>query len=381
MEPFKNVFSPELVGVIADHLQRRLPTFHRHNFEGRILASLADLELKDRAQLIADHIHQALPEDNKRRGDILLSMLHADENVRNTVQSGDDGVCGWGIQPLVTVVGQHGLGDFDRSLFLLKEMTKRFTSEFGIRYFLLADQDRVLATLTGWVDDKNHHVRRLVSEGTRPRLPWAMQLPNLIADPSPMLPILEALRDDNEDYVRRSVANHLNDIAKDHPDLVAGLANQWMKNGDSNRQKLVRHACRSLIKSGHRDALKAFGLSAPKIQSPSLVIDTPTVVFGQMLSFHAAIQSSSDKAQPLVVDYVVHFRKAKGELAGKVFKWTKFNLGPGETRELTRNHSIKPITTRKYYPGGQALSLRVNGEDFGNAAFELLMPGIENTNV
>ena len=177
MEPFKNVFSPALVGTIADQLQRRVPTFERRIFETPILAKLADLELKDRAQLIADHIHQALPVDNEQRADILLGMLHADENFRNTEQSGKDGICGWGIQPLVTVVGQHGLDDFDRSLYLLKEMTKRFTSEFGIRYFLLADQDRSLAILTDWVDDKNHHVRRLVSEGTRPRLPWAVQLP------------------------------------------------------------------------------------------------------------------------------------------------------------------------------------------------------------
>jgi len=376
MEPFKNVFSPTLVSIFADHLERQVPSFERRIFEARILEKLTDLELKDRAQLIADQIHQAMPENCKRRGDILLGMLHADETLRKTEQSGKYGICGWGIQPLVTVVGQHGLDDLDRSLFLLKEMTKRFTSEFGIRYFLLADQDRVLATLANWVDDKNHHVRRLVSEGTRPRLPWAMQLPALIADPSPMLPILEALRDDNEEYVRRSVANHLNDIAKDHPDLVADLANRWMKTADNNRRKLVRHACRSLIKSGHKEALKAFGLSAPKIDLPDLVVDTPEVEFGQSVSFHVVIQSSSDKAQALVVDYVMHFRKANGQLAGKVFKWTKFDLGPRESREISRNHSIRAITTRKYYPGTQALSLRINGEDFCHTAFKLLMPEV-----
>ena len=374
MEPFKNIFSAEMVGWLADHLGRHDRRFDRIAFEAAILPTLEDLELKERAQLIADAVHDRLPEDHAERAHILEAILHPDELDHANQPSDEDGICGWGILPLTMVVGQHGIDDFDRALGLQKEMTKRFSSEFGVRHFLLADQDRALRIMSGWIGDPNRHVRRLVSEGTRPRLPWAMQLPRLIEDPSPMLPILEALRDDEEEYVRRSVANHLNDIAKDHPDLIADIAKSWMRDADGNREKLIRHACRSLIKSGHREALAAFGLGAPEIGSVDIRVEAPTVDYGGALAFSAELTSTASKPQSLVVDYLVHFRKANGKLAAKVFKGTKLVLEPGETHSYSRSHPIRPITTRKYYPGTQGLSLRINGQDFGYAEFELIMP-------
>jgi len=371
MEPFKNLFSPELVGVLADHLEALIPTFERTTFEGPILADLESLELKARAQLIADHVHVALPDDHVERVRILTAMLHPDQEDHVDAKSDADGICGWGVMPLSMVVGQHDLEHFDSSLALLREMTTRSSSEFAVRYFLLADQPRAIAIMGPWANDPNLHVRRLVSEGTRPRLPWAMQLPQLIEDPSPMLPILESLRDDPEEYVRRSVANHLNDIAKDHPDVVANLAREWMQDADKNRERLVRHACRTLIKQGHPEALAAFGLGPPKLELESLDITTPAVAFGTKLDFSAELRSLSDAPQPLVVDYLVHFLKANGSTSAKVFKWTKLTLAPGESRVLSRSHPIRPITTRRYYSGVQRLSLRINGRDFGDAEFEL----------
>ena len=205
-------------------------------------------------------------------------------------------------------------------------------------------------------------------------LPWAMQLPQLITDPSPMLPILKALRNDNEEYVTRSVANHLNDIAKDHPDRVASLALEWMKGADKAREKLVRHACRTLIKQGHTTALKAFGIGPPRLELEVLKIDTPTVNFGDALEFSAQLRSTGKNTQSLIIDYLIHFKKANGTLVAKVFKWTKLTLEPGETRTLTKKHPIRPITTRRYYAGQQGLSLRINGQDFGDAQFGLTMP-------
>ncbi len=374
MEPFKNLFSPQLVVWIGHHLEKHAAGFDRQGFEAPVLGALEALELKARAQLIADHVHINLPGDHGERARILEAMLHPDEEDKADGLSDEDGICGWGVMPLTMVVGQHGVDDFERSLAVLKEMTKRSSSEYAVRYFLLADQDRALGIMGGWASDANRHVRRLVSEGTRPRLPWAMQLPRLMEDPSPMLPILTALRDDGEEYVRRSVANHLNDIAKDHPDLVAGLAGEWMRGADKKREKLVRHACRSLIKQGHVGALAAFGLGAPEIELESLAIETPVVEFGAALSFSADIRSTSDQPQALVIDYVVHFKKANGRLAGKVFKWTKMTLGAAEVRHLKRSHPIRAITTRRYYGGQQALSLRINGSDFGYEGFELVMP-------
>ncbi|GMQ85783.1 MAG: DNA alkylation repair protein [Acidimicrobiia bacterium] len=374
MDPFKNVFSPQLVGCLADHLEKRVATFDRVGFEGPVLEQLESLELKARAQLIADHLHVALPQDHEQRLDILRSMLHPVEDYNADSHSDDDGIRGWGVLPMSMVVGQHGLDDFDGSLALLADMTKRFSAEFAVRFFLLDDQQRALAVIGRWVEDPSRHVRRLLSEGTRPRLPWAMRLPQLIADPSPMLPSLEALRDDEEEYVRRSVANHLNDIAKDHPDLVARLGRVWMRDADKNRERLVRHAFRTLIKDGHPAALETFGFGSPRLELESLRIETPIVNFGATLGFTAGLRSTSDEPQSLMVDYLVHFRKADGRLVGKVFKWKSFTLAPGQVRFLERSHAIRPITTRRYYTGQQGLSLRINGRDFGYAEFELHVP-------
>ncbi|VAV88605.1 DNA alkylation repair enzyme [hydrothermal vent metagenome] len=374
MEPFKNWFSPQLVKCISGHLQKHLQGFDRSGFETAILSQLDALELKQRSQLIADTVHLALPQSPDERYRILSAMLHPDEEDHANQPSNEQGICGWGIMPLAEVVGQHNTDDFERSMELLRQMTKRSSSEFAIRYFLLADQSRALKIIKSWVSDPNRHVRRLVSEGTRPRLPWAMQLPQLITDPSPMLPILRALRNDDEEYVTRSVANHLNDIAKDHPDRVASLALEWMKGADKAREKLVRHACRTLIKQGHKTALKAFGIGPPRLELEVLKIDTPTVNFGDALEFSAQLRSTGKNTQSLIIDYLIHFKKANGTLAAKVFKWTKLTLEPGETRTLTKKHPIRPITTRRYYAGQQGLSLRINGQDFGDAQFELTMP-------
>lgn len=371
MEPFKNFISAREVDLITLHLSRHLPEFDGQDFQTGIMKSLLSLELKQRAALIASALHNVLPPDAASRNAILAAMLHPDPLDQATQPSDDKGISGWGLWPLTMVVGTYGLEDFDASLALLKEMTKRGTSEFDVRPFLQADQERALAIITPWASDENIHVRRLASEGTRPRLPWGMQLKQLVTDPSPTLPILHAMRDDPEEYVRRSVANHLNDIAKDHPDLVAGLANDWMSAAPAPRQKLVRHACRTLIKQGHPMALAAFGVGKPDISEPVIRVLTPQVDLGSALSFAVDLSSGAKKPQKLIIDYVIHFQKVSGTLAAKVFKWKQMTLEAGQTVSMTRDHAIRPITTRKYYAGTHALSLRINGRDFGREEFEL----------
>lgn len=371
MEPLKNNLSPQLVSYFSYHLSKHIKDFNKKSFEQPILNELPDLELKARAQLIADHLHHVLPASYQRRYKIILAILHPYTDMTSELGSSNKGIRGWGMMPLGMVVGQHGTDAFDDSLLLLKEMTKRFSSEFEVRYFLLADQARTIEVMRGWINDSSLHVRRLVSEGTRPRLPWAMQLPALVADPAPMLPLLEALRDDKEEYVRRSVANHLNDIAKDHPDLVANITTQWMVGADKNRIKLLRHACRTLIKQGHIGVLAAFGLHSPELKLSQLQVETPKVIFGDSLTFNADLLSTSSKSQDLVIDYLVHFIKANGKRVAKVFKWKKLTLEAGQAITLSKIHTIRPITTRRYYNGLHAVSLRINGEDYGLAEFML----------
>lgn len=373
MEPFKNNISPELVGVIADHLSKQLPGFDRTAFEAPVLKALPSLELKARAQLIADHMHLALPVDLAQRNQVLRAMLHPVDGTLSGGQSDEDGIRAWGMFPMGMVVGQYGLAEFEGSLDLLKEMTSRFSSEFDVRPFLIANQNRALGVMSGWVNDPNMHVRRLVSEGTRPRLPWGIQLKALVADPAPVLPLLVALRDDSEEYVRRSVANHLNDIAKDHPDLVASIAGDWMKGASKDRQRLIRHGCRSLIKAGHTETLKVLGYKAPKVKSVALHLDQNAVAFGSAIEILLTLQSDATCDQPLLVDYVIHHQKANGTLSPKVFKWKTMVLKPGEVIEIRKKHAFKPITTRVYHPGLHKVEIMVNGMALAEVDFQLSM--------
>jgi len=265
------------------------------------------------------------------------------------------------------------LGDFEGSLLLLKDMTRHFSSEFDVRYYLQADEKHALAIMEDWVTDPDYHVRRLVSEGTRPRLPWGMKLSGFVADPAPLLPLLEALKDDETEYVRRSVANNLNDIAKDHPDLVAEIAGKWLKGANKNRKRLVNHACRSLIKQGHQKTLKILGYDTPEIVLENLEILTPEVLFGEALVFDMQLSSISDKNQNLIIDYVIHHQKANGTMSPKVFKWKRLTLAASKALRAQKKHAIRRITTRKYYAGRHALEIMVNGVSVGKREFELLM--------
>ncbi len=372
MTPFKNNISLQLVELIADHLELHLVGFDRHGFTAPICDELQNLELKARAQLISGHLQRVLPAELEHRYEVVRALFHPDEDSNMGMDSDTTGLRGWGMLPFGMVIGQSGLSDFTSSLELLKEMTKRCSAEFDIRPFLIADQEAVLDIIQDWVEEPNMHVRRLVSEGTRPRLPWGERLPRLIADPSPMLPLLEKLRDDSTEYVRRSVANHLNDIAKDHPDLVAEIAANWMRGANVDRQRLVRHACRTLIKQGHPRVLSAFGLHPPKLEMIELLVKRDKILMGGALEFELAIRSTAKTDQNLIIDYVVHFLKANGSLSAKVFKWKQLTLPAGASVGLTRSHKFVPITTRKYHFGIHALSMRINGKDFGFVEFSLL---------
>lgn len=378
-EPFKNLFNKPLIGRMGRQFALASPAFDEAGFVKAAARKLSSLELKQRSEQITAAMVDFLPDDFEQAAEILLASLgpaseaEIDTNKGTPAASDDAGLDGWAIMPMTHYVGTCGLEHFDLSLSLLREMTKRFTSEWGIRFFLLADTPRTLAVLQGWTDDPSMHVRRLISEGTRPRLPWGMQLPEFIDNPKPLLPLLEALRDDDEEYVRRSVANNLNDIAKDHPSLVAKTAKKWLRRASNDRERLVRHACRTLIKQGHAETLSALGYSEPDLKLQRLKIFTPQVTFGEALEFELAFMSTAKKPQPLIVDYIVHHRKANGSTSPKVFKWKTMTLAAGEKHTATRKHPMRKITTRVYYPGKHRLEIVVNGVSVGRRDFELVM--------
>lgn len=363
-EPLKNLLHPALVATMAEFIAVNAGAFDKARFFGLATRDMEQLELMQRSIQIRDALVETLPAEFARAAAILSASLP---------QVGRSGLTGWALLPVSQFVAQRGLNDFDLSFDLLKQLTPHFTAEFGIRPFIDADQDRALATIRRWTEDENHHVRRLASEGTRPRLPWAMRLPALMRDPQPILPILTALLDDPEEYVRRSVANSLNDIAKDHPDLVADFVARHVEGASAERRQLLRHASRTLLKKGHAAALANFGFAPLSGIIATLNIQTGSVDFGSPLAFTLAVTNQGAASQQVMIDYAIHHRKANGSLAPKVFKWRSLTLTPGETVEMPRQHAIRAITTRQYYPGGHRLEILANGAVLAGGDFQLVM--------
>jgi len=294
---------------------------------------------------------------------------------------GNPALTGWMIWPLTEAVAAMATAggdtvEFADGLELLAALTPRLTSEFAIRTFLNVDLDRALAIITDWTTHDDDAVRRLSSEGTRPKLPWAKQVPRLTSQPARTRPILDALRRDESAFVRRSVANHLNDVSRLSAAAARDAAAAWLTAPDAHTAALVRHGMRSLIKAGDVAALQLVGYTADldrlRVRGPRLA-DT-SVPFGDAVTFTADITNTGDDGAVLAIDYVIHHRRANGTTTAKTFKLTTKTLGAHQQTTITRCHSFKPITTRRYYPGTHAVELQINGRRLGHTEFELLAP-------
>ena len=371
-EPFKNFFNPNLIKLMGRNLSRANSNFEENRFVERATDGLDQLELKERSNQITLALEKTLGDNFVVACRTLVDALHPVEDAHlGDLEISDDGIRGWAIMPMGEYIARQGMNDVEQSLEVLGHFTKRFSAEFAIRPFFINAPETTLEKALQWSKDNNFHLRRLASEGSRPRLPWGLRLHEYVLSPAPLLPILDNLKDDSEEYVRRSVANNLNDIAKDHPDLVASIAAKWMKNAGTNRQRLVKHACRSLIKSGHQPTLEALGYGAPEIELTQFQLTSNMINLGESLEFGIEIQSSSTSDQPLIVDFVIHHLKASGETSPKTFKWRNIDLKTGELVKLKKKHPMKPITTRTYYAGEHLLEIQINGTSFGKLPFEL----------
>ncbi len=272
---------------------------------------------------------------------------------------------------LCDFVATFGAHDLEFSMEALKFFTPFGSAEFAVRGFIAAAPDRALSIMKEWTRHPDEHVRRLASEGSRPRLPWGMKLKELVRDPSPCADILEALKDDASLYVRRSVANHLNDITKDHEDWVLDRLEGWDL-GKEPLRWIARHACRTLIKRGHPRALQLFGFGGRAQVEAGLQLRPSRLQLGETLQIEAVLRSTSAKPQTLAVDYVIHYVKSRGAAFEKVFKWKEVELPPKGVVELRKNQVIRDFTPRRHHPGHHLVELQINGQRVARAGFDLL---------
>jgi 3-methyladenine DNA glycosylase AlkC len=369
MEPFKNELSFAKALRIAERIAEVHPGFPSTRFRRGLARELEALELKDRMHLIATRIEAGLPAHPPESFAILVRTLAADA-------ADTHGLRGFLVWPLTEIVARRGMKHFVSSMDALREMTRRFTAEFAIRPFIKQHPERVFKQLRAWCDHPDEHVRRLVSEGSRPLLPWGGNLPGLLEPPYPTLDLLEQLHLDPSPYVRLSVANHLNDFSKYHPARVIDTLERWRQAnpGDANLEKLSRHACRTLLKAGHPQALAFHGYGDS--QSPGLLkfeLLAQAVKIGGRLDYHLVIRNGSKRAVKVMFDYAIHHLKANGAHSPKVFKGRARELAPGDSWEIQGSHSFKRITTRVYHPGLHRMEPRINGRIFPACDF-LLKP-------
>ncbi len=370
-EALKTFFSPNLVKRLARTLTAAAPTFPERAFVRDASRGLDDLELLDRGRHIMKAMRAHLPAAYPEAIDVILRSLGAEH--------ASDELAGAGMAPFFYLphtmfVAAHGLEHFDLSMRAQHELTRRFTCEFSIRPFLERYPDETLAVMKRWVEDESPHVRRLVSEGTRPRLPWAPRVRWIEARPERVLPLLEALKDDPASVVRRSVANHLNDLSKSDPDRVASIARRWLRGASPERRALVEHALRSSVKRGHQRSLEVLGFgSAPRVVVSKGRFSPARVAVGGRVrvDFDVAAARGVNETQALVVDLVVHFVKARGTSSAKVFKIARLDLAPKQSAEVGKSVSLAVHTTRRPNPGRHRVEALVNGERFELGAFDV----------
>lgn len=377
-ELLKDQFGPDVAERIAEELdaasRRAGVGFDRQRFASVALTGFDDLELTPRAAQIAAAMAEVLPDDAAAALSIVVDSFGAELDGAESF-----GMATFHYLPHVTWLRNLGATDLDGDTFMAAmraqyEVTKRFTAEFSIRSYLESREVETLAVLHEWASDPSEHVRRLVSEGTRPRLPWAPRLRSFMVDPTPVFDLLELLRHDDSEYVRRSVANNLNDIAKDHPERVVDVAERWWDEftAGSDGRRMVRHALRTLIKAGHPGALAVMGFGADSpAEVASVTVDPTTVSIGESVRISATLHNPAASEAGALVDLVVHFVKANGSTSPKVFKGAERHLDAGERVDVSKKISLRQHSTRTHHPGSHKVEVQLNGQLIDGPTFEV----------
>ncbi len=365
----KESLDSKAVSRIARSFQLANPTFDSITFEGLACKELDSKSLKERVNHIIDALVFVLPQ-------CFLECARIIERIGPVWIRGDkeDVLQAFAAWPVIDFIAVKGISHPKIAIPLLKSVTSLFSAEFAIRPFIKMYPEICYAFLESWLSDESEDVRRLVSEGTRPRLPWTSKLDCAIDSPERNIKLLCQLKSDSSLYVRRSVANHLNDIAKDHPDIVLSICEAWYPKADEHLKWLIRHATRTMVKEGRPRVYPLLGFTPnPKLASIALQVETKKVVLGESIVFEVCVSSGVKEAQSFVVDFSLDLLKANGKRKSKVFKLKNIKLAGGSSLSARKSMMIKEITTRRYYAGMQGISVLVNGVVLAQESFELVL--------
>lgn len=354
----KDEYNKEFVAKLANDIGFLIPSFNSDKFVKAIINKAWERkELKERMRYVTSMLNDFLPFNFKKQVELLLKVA---PNYR-------------GLQGMVfpDFVQVYGINDFNTSISALELLTQYSTSEFAIRPFIETYPNEAVQQILVWTKSENFHVRRLASEGCRPKLPWAPPLRQFIANPTPVIPILERLKNDETEYVRKSVANHLNDISKTQPELVLELANKWI-GVSKNTDWIVKHGLRTLLKKGDKRALAIFKLDdASGLEVKFLSFKEDSIKIGDDLFFSFEISNQSNQERSIRLEYKIAYVKANGMSSKKIFKISEFTLGKKESKTFTRKQRFTDFTTRKHYPGEHVVIIVVNGEEKFKNEFRL----------
>lgn len=369
-ELFKDLYGKQFFELFTDGLNEVIVDFNRTKFLAEIYESeWKDMEFKQRMHHIADVLKNYLSNDFPESTNQLYEIIAA------LKANGSDKAIKYAELAFVFIpdyIEQNGIAYFEASVIAFEKITPFTSCEFAVRPFIIKYEGKMLEKVMQWTAHKNEHVRRLASEGSRSRLPWGMAIQSLKKNPKPVLPILEALKNDPSEYVRKSVANNLNDISKDNPQTVISLAKQW-KGKTKETDWVVKHACRTLLKEGNTEVMQLFGFASPdEIEVKNLCLDNDNINIGDYLEFNFQLQNHSKNDVKIRLEYAIYYRKRNGTRSKKVYKISEKNYAPKSQTIINRRQSFKLISTRKFHAGQHILSIIINGVEVDDISFELL---------
>jgi len=361
---FKDWFDKTAAAAMADQIGAVYKEFDNASFKRSALKKIEVLEFNDRVKQFSDALQQTLPASYPEAIGIIVESLPEEVSAASVT----DGYLQW---PIGQFIADYGTDHFKQSIHAMTELTQRFSSEFAVRPYVEKYPDQTFAYLQKQTSHPSEHVRRWCSEGTRTRLPWGNKLNDLIADPGPVFPILEALLDDESLYVRKSVANNLNDLSKDHPELVLKKCRSWKRKNNPHRDWIIKQGLRGLIKLGDPTALELTGFSKPEKVTAELKVSPNVIKVGEAVMMNAVVENNSKKSQSLMIDYVVHYVRKNNVVNEKVFKWKTLDVEAGGTATVKKSHPMKETTIRALYKGSHKVDVQVNGVRLASGKFTL----------